>query len=236
MVDSMVAAGTFVGEGLELDSVIVDRNRLLNIRLETSLIASEAFLLGNLTGSASSRGMYRALSIVAALTILAFLWPVLLLTLLYVALSRADTLSQRPAVRLPSDDDPVNWRETLILNIRYDRSDGRAGDFFFHFLPGLVSVLRGKLFLVGVNPRSRAQVLALPSDWRSLYLKTKCGLITEAAVMFGQDPTEDELYTAEAFYSATESIGHDCRLFGMWVWRTIAGFPKSENEAVKDLQ
>jgi lipopolysaccharide/colanic/teichoic acid biosynthesis glycosyltransferase len=235
IVDSMVAAGTFVGEGLELDSVIVDRNRLLNIRLETSLLASEAFLLGSLTGRSSNRGLYRALSMLTALVLLLLLWPVLLLTLLHAALTRTGAFKRKSAIRLPADDDPGNWQETGILDLRREGPRGRAGTLFLHFLPGLVSVLRGKLFLVGVHPRSRAQLLALPSDWRSLYLKTKAGLITEAEVMFGSNPSEDELYTAEAFYSATESIGHDCRLFGMWIWKTIAGSPESAKEPVKDL-
>ena len=55
VVDSMVAPGTYVGEGLELESVIVDRNRLLNVRPETSLLTGEAFLLGALTDRTSDR-------------------------------------------------------------------------------------------------------------------------------------------------------------------------------------
>jgi lipopolysaccharide/colanic/teichoic acid biosynthesis glycosyltransferase len=233
--NSMVGAGTYVGEGLELDAVIVDRNRLLNIRLETSLLASESFLLGSLTGRASSRVLYRILSVFVALVLLLLLWPLLLLTSLFLLLSRPGSMASQPAVQIPADDDPANWRDVRVLSFRGQGPLGRLDGFLLHFLPGLVSVLGGKLFLVGVQPRSRAELLSLPPDWRSLYLKTKAGLITEAAVMFGGNPSEDELFTAEAFYSATESVGHDCRLFGLWLWKAIVGFPKTDPAPVEDL-
>ena len=223
VIDSMIAAGTYVGEGLELDSVIVDRNRLYNIRLETSLLASEAFLLGSLTGKASGRGLARAVSVLVTLILLLFLWPVLLVVALYLLGTGKGSLGSYETVKIPADDNPAGWHPARVLRFCVTGTHGRGGDFLFHFLPGLISVLKGDLFLVGVQPRSQADLMALPADWRSLYVKTKAGLITEASVMFGPAPDEDELYTAEAFYGATESIGRDCRLFGIWLWRLVTG-------------
>jgi hypothetical protein len=59
----------------------------------------------------------------------------------------------------------------------------------------------------------------MPGDWKTIYLGSKAGLITEASVMFGKSPSEDELYTAEAYYSATESIGHDLKLLWLYMRR-----------------
>jgi NDP-sugar pyrophosphorylase family protein len=44
VVDSLITPGTYIGEGLELDGVIVDRNRLVNSRLATSCLISESCL------------------------------------------------------------------------------------------------------------------------------------------------------------------------------------------------
>jgi lipopolysaccharide/colanic/teichoic acid biosynthesis glycosyltransferase len=99
----------------------------------------------------------------------------------------------------------------------------RLQQILYEFIPGLFSVLEGNVFFVGARPRSRADVEALPPDWKSLYLKTKAGLITEADVMFGRDASEDELYTSEVFYSATESFRHDVKLLARWLWQTFAG-------------
>jgi lipopolysaccharide/colanic/teichoic acid biosynthesis glycosyltransferase len=234
VVDSTVAAGTYVGEGLELNSVIVDRNRLLNIRLGTSLLASEAFLLGSLTSRSSGRVPQRIASILIALSLLVFLWPVLLLTGLCLTLAKKGSLVFSEIVRIPTEDDPAGWRESRVFRFQVAGGHGRGGCFLFQFLPGLISVLSGDLFLVGVQPRSRTQLLQLPADWRSLYMKTKAGLITEAAVMFGENASADETYSAEAFYSATESVSHDCKLVGLWLWSFISGPKKTGIDLAED--
>jgi hypothetical protein len=87
---------------------------------------------------------------------------------------------------------------------------------------------------VGVQPRSREEIESLTPDWRSLYLKSKAGLITEARVMFGPDGTEDEIYTGEAFYSATESGLHDLKLAGLWL-RGLFARPAAPATLVDDL-
>ncbi len=227
--DSMVAAGTYVGEGLELDSVIVDRNRLLNVRLETSLLTGEAFLLGALTDRAAGRTSARLISFAIALLLFLVLWPLWLLARLYVAV--AGTVSSIKIVQIPAEDDPASWREADLSLWHVKGARGGIRDFFFHLLPGLLSVLKGDLYLVGVPPRTREQVEQLSSDWKFLYLRTKVGLVTEAAVMFGENPSEDDLYTAEAFYSATESLGHDLRLLGLWLWQLFVRLPRSAAEA-----
>jgi lipopolysaccharide/colanic/teichoic acid biosynthesis glycosyltransferase len=234
VVNSLVASGTFVGEGLELDSVIVDRNRLLNVRLQTSILTSEAFLLSGLTERTRARGLSRFGSALIAFIFLVFLWPLLLVTLLIVLLTRRGSILPFAAIQIPTDNDPANWRSGTMQHLHVHGSRGKLADFFYRFLPGLLSVLRGDLFLVGVQPRTREQILALSPDWRSLYLGTKAGLITEAAVMFGPDATEDEIYTAEAFYSATESLGHDCRLVGLWFLRLITGPDRSGVDLAED--
>ena len=87
----------------------------------------------------------------------------------------------------------------------------------FEFTPGLWAVFKGQLSLVGVAARPAAAIERLPSDWKALYLKTKAGLITEAAVAFGTHVTEDELHSSEAYYVAKESFSYDLRLLGRYV-------------------
>ena len=70
---------------------------------------------------------------------------------------------------------------------------------------------------VGVAPRSRDEVDALSRDWRSLYLRAKAGLVTEAELLYGRGATDDELYASEAFYSVAASPLHDVRLLGRYV-------------------
>lgn len=237
VINSLVAAGTYIGEALELDSVIVDRNRLVNVRLRTSFLASETFLLSSLTVRASGRTLQRAVSRLCALLLLALLWPVLAIVALFAAITGKGKFTSREAVDIPADDNPAAWR---CFRIPYferasAKAAGRGAEFLFEFLPGLLSVLKGDLFLIGVRPRSRAAAEKLPADWKSIYLRAKAGLITEAAVMFGPHCTEDELYTAEAYYSATESLRHDLKLLGLWIWKLILG-PSTAAGLAEDSQ
>jgi lipopolysaccharide/colanic/teichoic acid biosynthesis glycosyltransferase len=233
VVNSLVSPGTYVGEGLELDSVIVNRNRLVNIPLGTSFLASDTFLLGNLTVKSSGRGLQRLRDRMLALILLVFLWPLLLISWIWAAV-KGQRFESRKVVCIPSEDDPAIWQTGNLLRISSQGKQGRGGAFLREFLPGLISVLQGSVFLVGVKPRSPEEVAALPSDWRSLYLKTKAGLITEAGVMFGAGANDDELYMGEAFYSASESAGYDLKLAALWFWQLIGGARPNASEPLGD--
>ena len=224
-VDSLVVAGTYIGEALELDSVIVDRNRLVNVRLGTSFLASETFLLSSLTVRASGRALQRTVSRLCAFLMLAVLWPLLAAMAIFLAIGKRGRFASYEAVDIPADDNPAAWRCFRVPYIEWEggQPEGRGAEFLYRFLPGLLSVLSGDLFLIGVSPRSRASLEALPADWKSIYLRAKTGLITEAAVMFGPHCSNDELYTAEAYYSATESLSHDLKLLRLWAWKLVAG-------------
>ena len=79
----------------------------------------------------------------------------------------------------------------------------------------------GKLSFVGVEPRTREQVEALPEDWQVLYLESRAGLITESDVVHGDGATEDDIYSSEMYYTAVGSIGHDLRLSLKFLARLI---------------
>jgi len=80
-----------------------------------------------------------------------------------------------------------------------------------------------------VKPRSRDEIKALGRDWKALYLSSKPGVITEAFINYGASPTEDELYTSEAFYSVSAGIGHDFKLLAAYLGRLL-GFSSSSGQ------
>jgi lipopolysaccharide/colanic/teichoic acid biosynthesis glycosyltransferase len=90
-------------------------------------------------------------------------------------------------------------------------------------LPALASVARGDVALVGVPPRSREEIRQLPRDWQTLYLRSKAGIVTEAAVRFPTDPTDDDLYAADAFYAASAGWGYDLKLLARYLSRSLFG-------------
>jgi len=211
---SVIAPGTYIGQGLELNQVLINRNLLVNVKIGTSFLASETFLLSSLTEHTRRRPIERLVSRLAALILLLSFLPVAVCLYLYLALYRTGRFYLEKAVAIPADDHSPGWRDYSIPRFRIGMPGhyGRWAVFFFELWPGLFSVLRGDLFLVGVQPRSRSAISDLPNDWRSIYLKSRAGLITEASVMFGDQATEDEVFAAEAYYSASETLLHDLKL------------------------
>ena len=220
--NSLILEESYVGENLEVNDSVVDRNRLVNTRIDAALSISENFLLGSLSKNLQPSVWRRLPSRLAGLLLLLCLLP-----LLPVALILAPARNARPAwhvmryLCLPAGDDPRQWRTAalpvLMSPPAEDRSQSPVGDtsfttFLLAFLPGLFAVVFGSLHLVGLPPRSPREVQALPEEWKQLYLAGKPGLITENLVVHNASRDSDDKYAAETFYAATASFKHDAGL------------------------
>ena len=213
--DSLVMRGSYIGEGLELDQAIVDRNLLVNARLETGVFISERFLLGGLTDRSQRSPIRKILSALLAAALLVILLPFFLIVL--AARMAAGTARVRLVriVELPANADAQLWTTYSLYRVVSNAlpSCSPRSRLFREIVPGLIAVCRGKLALVGLQPRTPEEVLALPADWQKLYLAGVSGLITEAAVTLDSDASDEEFYLAEACYSALRSWRRDIDLF-----------------------
>jgi serine/threonine-protein kinase RsbW len=235
--DSIIMPGSYVGESLELADLIVDRNRVVNIRWGVSLPVSEEFIVGSM----ESRPVHDLAANLFSRTVAGFLLvlgaPVLLLTALYLKLRRGTAFHPVEFVRLPAASEPASWRTFRRWSFRLPHDGFRPTGVEHRWLrllnrvlldglPGLVNILRGALHFVGVRPRSAKELACLPSDWRDVVLHSKAGLLTEASVQFGDTPSEDELYSAEACYAVRAGVRHDLRLILRWLGQAVFGAPR----------
>lgn len=231
---SVVFPGSYVGKGLELAEVLVDKNRLVSVAAGAALPVSDAFILGRLAGH---EGGWRAAGVASwalSLAALAVLWPLLVVVGLgCVVRGAGPALARRPGVRLPAAAEEEAWRSYRLASCCGEDhptwARGRWHAFAHHLLPGLLNVLAGDLQLVGVPPRSPEAVRALPPDWRALYLHSKGGLIGEADAYAPAGPSEDERYSAEAFYAARAGLRHDAAILAAWVRRLCLGLPRRDD-------
>lgn len=221
---SVVLPGSYVGELLELRHAVVDHNRLANVPLDAEISVTDNFLLAKLTETGLKRWLARTASRVLAIALLALLWPILLLVAVWLKLLRTGpVVHYRDVVELPADGAPPQWRTFRLAAFRRAAAGRRS--LLLDILPGLVSVARGHLTLVGVDPRSPQEISMLPPDWRSLYLQSKGGLISEATVNGVTDADTDALYAAEAYYAAVAGFRHDLRLLASFVGQLLTGLP-----------
>jgi len=223
---SVVFPGSYIGEFLELTHAVVDHNRLANVRLDTEVWVTDAFLLARLTDTGLKRWLARTAARALAVGLLALLSPVLLLVALWLKLfRRGPVLHHREAVSLPAEGAPEQWRTFRLPAFRPHAAGG--GSLLLDVLPGLLRVASGDLALVGVEPRSPKEISGLPTDWRNLYLQSKAGLVTEAAVNGVAAGEPDALYSAEAYYTAVAGFTHDLRLLGKYIGQWMTGRPKA---------
>src|SRR5262249_30321607 len=184
------------------------------------------------------QGMARLFSRLAALGMLLIAAPVLLITALWLKVGRrGPVLCRKEVVRLPAPPEEHRWRTFRLWSFlpgeeRGKPAAGEAGcgwrGLLLGFLPALVNVVRGDLGLVGVPPRTRKEIDLLSADWKSLYLRSKAGIVTEATVSCDADPTEEELYAAEAFYAVAGSWRHDLKLLLRYLTRSLLGPARSK--------
>jgi len=228
--DSTIMPGSYVGQALELDHVIVDGNRLVSVRTGGDAMVRDDFILSGVPSSSFTSTFASLLSRAFALILFILTWPAVLLTALVLRLGRRGPVAYPiEALRLPAEH-VWEWQKFSLNSFVAPESRLSAlGHFFLRLLPGLIHVVRGQIHLVGVDPRSPDEVMALPADWRILYLRARAGLVTEAFVLHGAHPSPDEVYSCEAYYSVAAGPRHDAKVLLRYIGRM---FQAQQAEAV----
>jgi len=233
--DAVIFPGSYIGENLELKDTIVDKNRLVNTRIGSEVIITEDFILGSMSEKHISGWLGQTLSRCSASLFLFLGSPAVIVIFLYLKVIRkGPALYKQKIVRLPAPAEKRLWQTLELFSFQPPaKVPGLlpcAGwrDFFLRLLPGLINIVQGRLRFVGVSPRGPKTIEVLPEDWKSLYLKSKAGLITEAMVHFGTDPSEDELYAAEAFYAVSAGIWYDLKILAKYMAQVLGIQPKPE--------
>ena len=223
---SLVMAGSYVGEGLELNHTIVDRSLLVNARLSAAVNISESFLLGGINQSGRQNSLLRIMTPVLAALLIVILSPFSLVSILYFLLLQRMSYSSISVAQIPAEGGSLPLHEHRLPCIGEDawsvlRPAGWNA-FLRQFLPGLFAVVRGHVGLVGLPPRSRWEIERLPSEWRSIYLNGRAGLITEASVAVDEAQDETQLFVSDAYYSVQRIWHYDLRLAARYFLRLLS--------------
>lgn len=237
IMNSNVFPGSYIGEGLELSDVLVDRNCLVNVRVGSEVTITEDFILGSLTERRFQWYSKKIVSQFLASMFLLLTLPVFFSMILFLKLTRRSPIfHKRKVVRLPASSDTALWRTFSLVSFAQDTVPDssnvqlRVGwrDLLLRFFPAMINVAKGELSFVGTTPRSRDMINKLPEDWRAIYLKSKPGIVTEALVNFGAEPTQDELYSAETLYTVSAGLKYDCKILVKYFAQIIGISPSPE--------
>lgn len=212
--DSLICQQSYVGEGLEIRSCIIDRRELINLQHNTKISIENDFILGELKPPSFRDYLLKSLGKYLAFFLIVLLSPLFL----FLYLTRY--VYKYPVILLPASLDPLHWKTVTLFyfakTVQNDPPIKPKG--YLAALPLLFNILRGELHFTGVPPRTRAEVESLSSDWRRFYLNSKMGLITLAMVEQTTNPSQENLYTAEAYYVANTGLWYDIKLCIRWLF------------------
>lgn len=224
---ALIFPENYVGADLELDDVIVDRNRIL--RGEGTVTEADAVLLGSLAPGREYRPAAGLLSRLVAAGLFLLSLPVLLATALFLRLTRSGPVLYRTRAVILPEAAGSRRRDCTVWSFHPHGPAAVAGgelppgwrSLLMVFLPALVNVARGELGFVGVAPRTPEEVDRLSPEWRALYLCCKAGLITEAAGRPDCASSAADRYAAEAYYAAAGDWKYDARLLVAYLGRSF---------------
>ncbi len=223
--ESIVLPGSYIGGGLEISDSLVERNRLVNVRVGAVVQVSEDFILGNLAHRPIGFWWQSLLARFIAGLLLLLAWPLTLIVWIGMCLAgRSVAWRKRSIACLPEPAETYRLVQVSLWEIgELPPTRLYLIDFLLRVVPGLVRVLLGGVHLTGIDPVTTEELAAMLPARRNLCRKAKAGLISESLILSGAAPTPDERYAAESFYVAIAGFETDIGLLATYAWRVVSG-------------
>ena len=93
-------------------------------------------------------------------------------------------------VRTPAVSEGYRWKLFPMWSFGMRKVpagiSGWIGHFFFYLLPALLPIVSGEVGVAGARPRTREEVEGLPAAKRSVYLRSRCGILQLASTNLSQ--------------------------------------------------
>lgn len=208
--DSLICQNSYVGQHLNIQNSIIDRQWVLNLKHRTQLEIHDEWIIDHLHQPSLRDRVWRYFQQACAGLLLLLLSPVLLLIWTLAEL-QSSTRVLMP-VRISSKDLPTF--KLWSFHPRHARVKTWIPKACLK-LPSLFNILCGELHFVGLTPKRPQRVKDLPFDWQTLYLDSKPGLFTLAELEHGSSPSLDDEYVSEVYYVAKSSPLYDLHI----LWR-----------------
>lgn len=202
--DSVLLQRTYVGQELDLRRTMLAGNSLANARLGVALRLADAEFLRDVDRADWGGPKVPLPQRVLAAILLPCLLPLRLL-------ARPHRFARPGAVPagIGAPTPVASLYRPLQVGFSATHSavqqglDGAWREHLHHtFVPGLRDVVAGRVALVGLQPRSAAEISALPHYWRRLYDRSPIGLVNEALLHGDEDASAEMLHAGDALAAA----------------------------------
>lgn len=175
--NSVICQGTFVGEGLALNSVVVNQSTLIDTRLGVEIDDVDELLLCSVFGTSWKAKVLLACESALAALLFVLALPLLVIALLASGLGCGPRLHRRKFVRTPTVPEPSRWHTSDLWSFGNDSTLGWKRYLLYRFLPALPQVALGRLALSGPPPLCAEELMALPASSRLNRLGVRGGVL-----------------------------------------------------------
>lgn len=203
----LVLSSSRVGEGLDLNNTVMCGTKVFNTKINAAIDICDDVLASDLKSVSFLRLFSGLASRLAAIVLCVITVPLVSVLALIAVLRPQARWIRKEFVRTPVPENQYLWKTSQLpqccLGVR--KRTGRYGlwyDLVTRVIPGLSLVARGHLRLVGVSPRSGAELDSLPKPWRDMLLAAQTGLISESLIQFGPDAPTDPRSVADLWHSS----------------------------------
>ena len=222
---SVLLANTYVGRKLEAKHAVLSGNTLINSTLGVAVRISDPEFLRNVENNNHGRRFVSRTQRVLA----AMLW--LALTPVAAALrlrSRGSADFTPGSIGVPCAVVGAYRSSSVRFAMTHEalqagREDAWTRHFLATFQPGLVDVIAGKVALIGLQPRSVAEIVSLPYYWQRLYRRTPTGLMSEALLLCPEGAPAASGYAADALGTGPMPLSRILRLLHRYAARVMTG-------------
>lgn len=201
----IVLPQTYVGELVELENAIVWGTQVFKIDSASAVTVTDRFLLADLRTESLADLLAEVAGRVTAAALLVLALPLWALGLIFSVLKRPFA--------------PLQGIQLLGNRTRRDADGGVTSRFrklelatgipVLKHLPGLISVIRGDLRLVGVSPLTPEESASRTAEWELERDRSPVGLIGPAQLALDPGASGEERWVLESYYANARSLSED---------------------------
>ncbi|MCJ8329992.1 MAG: hypothetical protein HRT89_01830 [Lentisphaeria bacterium] len=201
--NSLICPNSFIGQKLNVQDSIVQKNLLVNLKHDSSLVVEDDFLISEIRAPVWPHVIFSCISRLCALFLFISLLPVFVFNCLILLCRTGSLIKTSEKVRIPQTDFSQRkfFKHYSFRDGDHKKNCDPIYHFFCHFIPGLINVIKGDMLIVGLQSLSPEVYEEMSSDRQKLYLSSHAGLITELDILPRGYDDEDLAYASEVFYS-----------------------------------
>ena len=207
---ALVLPGSYVGESVSLEDAVAGHGVVLHGRLGVAAEVRDPHLLGAAAVRPGRSRVGRALLRLAAGLLLVPTAPLAAAALALLRATGRGRLASREIVRLPAPPEPRAWCRARMLEV--EAATPSLAARVVRAAVRMLALAQGRLDLVGVTPRTPAEVESLPRPLRDVYLRGRAGVVTEASATLGAGASPEETIAADLAYLVSRSARRDLGL------------------------